>query len=61
MQGRFVILDIVFGCDDPTHNRSYFQILNLLIQFSGLTTLQSLVLEEALKLSSAVRLSVWRW
>ena len=61
MQGGFVILDIVFGCNDPTHNLSYFQILNLLMQFSDLTTLQSLILGEALKLSSAVRLSVQRW
>ena len=41
--------DIVFGCDDPTHNPSSVRILSLLTQFSGLTTLQSLVSGEALQ------------
>ena len=43
IQGGFVNSDIVFGCDDPTHKPSSVQILSLLTQFSGLTTLQSLV------------------
>ena len=38
---------VVFEFDDPTHNPSSVRILSLLIQFSGLTTLQSLVLGEA--------------
>ena len=49
MQGGFVNSDIAFGCDDPTHNPSSVQILSLLTQFSGLTTLQSLVVREALQ------------
>ena len=49
MEGGFVISDIVFGCDDPTHNPSSVQILSLLTQFSGFTTLQSLVSGEALQ------------
>ena len=49
MQGGFVNSDIFFGCDDPTHNPSSVQILSLLTQFSGLTTLQSLVSGEALQ------------
>ena len=49
MQGGFVDSDIVFGCDDPTHNPSSVWMLSLLTQFSGLTTLQSLVSGEALQ------------
>ena len=45
MQGGFVNLDTVFECDNLTHNPSSVQILSLVSQFSGLTTLQSLVLE----------------
>ena len=44
LQGGFVISDKVFGCDDPTYNRSPVWELSLLTQFSGITTLQSLVL-----------------
>ena len=43
LQGGFVILDIVFGCDDPTYNPSPVQELSFLTQFSGIATLQSLV------------------
>ena len=46
LQGGFVISDIVFGCDDPTYNPSPVRELSLLTQFSGITTLQSLVLEK---------------
>ena len=45
MQGGFANSDTVFGCDNLTHNPSSVQILSLVTQFSGLTTLQSLVLE----------------
>ena len=38
MQEGFVNSNIVFGCNDPTHNRSSVWILSLLTQFSGLTT-----------------------
>ena len=43
--GGFVISDIVFGCDDPTYNPSPVRKMSLLTQFSGITSLQSLVLE----------------
>ena len=46
LQRGFVISDIVFGCDDPTYNPSPVQELSLLTQFSGITTLQSLVSEK---------------
>ena len=49
MQGGFVNSDIVFGCDNHTANLSSVRILSLLTQFSGLTTLQSLVVREALQ------------
>ena len=49
LQGGFVISDIVFGCDDPTYNPSPVRELSLLTQFSGFTTLQSLVLEKHCK------------
>ena len=49
LQGGFVISDIVFGCDDPTYNPSPVRELSLLTQFSGITTLQSLVLEKQCK------------
>ena len=49
MQGGFVISDFVFGCDDSTYSHSSLQELSLLIQFSGLTILQSLVSREALQ------------
>ena len=49
LQGGFVISDIVFGCDDPTYNPSSVRELSLLTQFSGFTTLQSLVLEKHFK------------
>ena len=49
MQGGFANSDTVFGCDNLTHNPSSVQILSLVTQFSGLTTLQSLVLGEALQ------------
>ena len=49
MIGGFVISDIVFGCDNPTYNPSPVQELSLLNQFSGITTLQSLVLEKQCK------------
>ena len=49
LQGGFVISDIVFGCDDPTYNPSPVRELSLLTQFSGFTTLQSLVSEKHCK------------
>ena len=39
LQRGFVISDIVFGCDNATFNQSLVQELNLLTQFSGITTL----------------------
>ena len=47
--GGFVISDIVFGCNDPTYNPIPVRGLSLLTQFSGFTTLQSLVLERHCK------------
>ena len=49
LQGGFVISDIVFGCDNPTYNPSPVRELSLLTQFSGITTLQSLVSEKQCK------------
>ena len=49
LQGVFFISDIVFGCDNLTYNPSPVRELNLLTQFSGFTTLQSLVLEKHCK------------
>ena len=49
MQGGFVISDIVFGCDNSTYKPSPVQELSLLTQFSGITTLQSLVSEKQCK------------
>ena len=49
LQGGFVISDKAFGCDDPTYKPSPVQELSLLTQFSGITTLQSLVLEKQCK------------
>ena len=49
LQVGFVISDKVFGCDDPTYNPSPVRELSLLTQFSGITTLQSLVLEKQCK------------
>ena len=49
LQGGFVISDIIFGCDDPTNNPSPVRELSMLTQFSGFTSLQSLVLEKHCK------------
>ena len=49
LQRGFVISNIVFGCDSPTYNPSPVWELSLLTQFSGFTTLQSLVLEKHCK------------
>ena len=49
LQGGFVVLDIVFGYDNPTYNPSPVWELSLLTQFSGITTLQSLVSEKQCK------------
>ena len=49
LQGGFVISDKVFGCDNPTYNPSPVRELSLLTQFSGITTLQSLVSEKQCK------------
>ena len=46
LQRGFAILDIVFGHDNPTYNPNSVQKWSLLIQFSGITTLQSLVSEQ---------------
>ena len=46
LQGGFVILDIVFGCDNPTFIICLVQELSLLTQFSRITTQQFLVLEK---------------
>ena len=45
----FVILGIGFGFDDLTFNPSPAQELSFLTQFSGITILQSLVLEKQYK------------
>ena len=45
-QWGFVIFDKVFGCGNPTDNPSPVWELNLLTQFSGITTLEYLVLEK---------------
>ena len=47
LQGGFDISDK--GCDDPTYNPSPVRELSLLTQFSGFTTLQSLVSEKHCK------------
>ena len=49
LQGIFVISDIAFGCGDPTYNPSPVGELSLLTQFSGITTLQSLISEKQCK------------
>ena len=49
LQGGFVISDIAFGCDNPTYNPSPVRELSSLTQFSGFTTLQSLVSEKQCK------------
>ena len=49
LQGDFVISDIVFGCDNPTCNPIPVRELSLLTQFSGITTLQTLVSEKQCK------------
>ena len=41
--GGFVISDILYGCDHPIYNHSPVGELNLPTQFSGITTLKSLV------------------
>ena len=49
LQGGFGSSDKVFGCDNPTYNPSPVRELSFLTQFSGITTLQSLVLETQCK------------
>ena len=49
LQGDFVVLDIVFGCHNTTFNPSPVWELSFLTQFSGITTLQSLVPEKQYK------------
>ena len=49
LHGGFVISDIAFGCDDLTYNPSPVRELSLLTQFSGITTLQSLVSKKQCK------------
>ena len=49
LQRAFVMSGKVFGCDGPTYNPSPVQELSLLTQFSGIPTLQSLVLEKQCK------------
>ena len=49
LQGGFIMSDKVFGCDNPTYNPSPVRELSLLTQFSGITTLQSLVSEKQCK------------
>ena len=49
LQVGFIILDIVFGCDNYTYNPSPVPELSLLIQFSVFTTLQSLISEKQCK------------
>ena len=44
LQGGYVILDIVFGCDYPIYNLNPVWELSFLTQFSGITRLPSLVL-----------------
>ena len=49
LQGCFVISDIVFGSNNPTYNPSPEWWLNFLTQFSGIKTLEELVLETQCK------------
>ena len=49
LQGGFVNLHTVFGCDESTYNPSSVQKLILLTQFSGITILQFLVTRETLQ------------
>ena len=49
LQGGFLISDILLWRDVPTYNSSTVLELSLLTQFSGITTLQSLVLEKQCK------------
>ena len=46
LQVRFIISDIVFGCDNATYNSSPVGELSFLTQFLAITALQSLVLEK---------------
>ena len=52
LQGGFVISDIVFWCDHPTDNPSPLTVCQLILltdfvnEFSGITTLQSVVSEK---------------
>ena len=46
LQGGFVVSDIIFGGDNPIYKPSPVWELGFLTQFSGFTTLQSLVLEK---------------
>ena len=59
LQPGFVILDIAFGCGKPTHNPSPIWVLSLLSKFSGITTLQSLVLEEQCKVGLTIHSLVY--
>ena len=49
LQGGFVVSDIIFGGDNPIYKPSPVWELGFLTQFSGFTTLQSLVLEKHCK------------
>ena len=49
LQEGFVISDKAFGCDNPIYNPSSVRELSLFTQFSGITTLQSLVSEKQCK------------
>ena len=45
----FIISDIVSRCNDPKYNLNPVQDFSLVTQFSGITTLQSLLLEKQWK------------
>ena len=47
--GGFVILGIVFGCDNPTYNPSPVQEFSLLTQFSGIYNPAVLSFAEAIQ------------
>ena len=49
LQGGFVVLGIIFGCDNHRYNSSPVWELSLLAQFSGITILQALSFGETVQ------------
>ena len=58
LQGGFVILDIVFGCGNPTYNSCPVRELSLLTQVLGFTILRSLVSKQCKGAQSSMVLSM---